>query len=279
VVTTELKNNSKAIAWTAGIHLILLLIFFMIKYTLPAEGAGSNEDLMEVNLGTDMDGFGTDQPEDPNDPAAANALMAHIEAGEQATADEPELLTSDEADAPAVVNNRPRTPARRTEPARNHQPTRTNSRTATAATNTSTAPRQQPKYVMPGATGTGGNRAAGTVAGSSEGIGTGTGDMGVPAGTPGAKNYFGTSYRLGNRQMVARPEPTAEFNEGGRVVINVTVSRDGSIKSYRVTKASNPTIRAIAEKKIKSVRFNKSDNAPVEQFGDITFEFKATRAN
>jgi len=279
-VTLEQNNNTKAIAWTAGIHVLLLLVFFFIKYSRPMDDAVLPGDaLMEVNLGTSTDGFGTDQPENTEDPAPANETMASNAAAERGESAEPEVHTSEEADVPAVVNNKPKSNTRATVPVRNNNPARTNNRTASNANNTTRAPQQQAKYVMPGATGIGGNRAPNNRPGGSEGIGSGNGDMGVLGGTPGAKNYFGTSYRLGNRQMVARPEPNAEFNEGGRVVINVTVSRDGSIKSYRVTKASNPTLRAIAERKVKSVRFNKSPDAPVEQFGDITFEFRATRKN
>jgi hypothetical protein len=61
------------------------------------------------------------------------------------------------------------------------------------------------------------------------------------------------------------------------VVIRVTVNRDGVIVDSRIVSAANATIRALASKKLQSVRFNKSPTAPAEQFGNITFEFKATR--
>lgn len=276
-MTFEQSKNIKAITITAVIHTVLLLLFLLVRYTLPAQEP-AEEMLMEVNLGTSDNGSGDDQPEIPDDPAAANEAIASNASSENHNAEERAMHTSEDDDAPAVANNTSNTRNRR-DTRNNNTPKRNNTRSSNDnASHTTTKP-QQAKYVMPGGTGRGGNSAAGNKPGTSEGIGTGTGDMGVPGGTPGAKNYFGTSYRLGNRQMVARPEPNAEFNEGGKVVVNVTVNRDGVIKSYRITSAANSKLRDIAERKLKSIRFNKAPSAPVEQFGDITFIFKATRKN
>jgi TonB family protein len=109
--------------------------------------------------------------------------------------------------------------------------------------------------------------------------------MGVPGGTPGASNYTGVpggggtsiGHSISGRNIVSRPDPKAEFREGGKVVIRVTVNRDGAIIDSRIVSAANATIRALALKKLQSVRFNKSPTAPAEQFGNITFNFKATR--
>ena len=281
----EQKKNTKALSWTIGVHAVLLLIFILCKYTLPA--VAKTEDLgMEVNLGTSDNGSGTDQPEAMDDPAATSAATASNVASASDN-NEKEISTTDDNDAPVVNINRPKPSVTRprTQPVNN-----TNNRTRTANNTPSnantTAPAQSPRYVYPGATGRGGNSAQQNTPGGSEGIGTGEGDMGVPGGTPGAANYTGTpgagggsSMRvsIAGRSLVSRPDPKAEFKEGGQVVIHVTVNRAGIITNSRVVRAANATIRALAVRKLASVRFNQSASAPAEQFGDITFEFRATR--
>jgi len=280
----EQKKNTKAAAWTIGIHSVLLLIFILCKYTLPAEA--KVEDMgMEVNLGTSDNGSGTDQPEDMDDPAAANAATA-TNAAASSNSNDREINTTDDNDAPEVNINHPKTVSRpNTQPA-NRTPNRRTAATNNNSNATVTTPAQSPRYVYAGATGKGGNSAQQNTPGTSEGIGTGNGDMGVPGGTPGASNYTGTpgsgggsSMRVSikGRNLVDRPDPKAEFKEGGQVVIHVTVNRNGEIIDSRVARAANATIRAIALQKLRGVRFNKDTNAPPEQTGDITFDFRATR--
>lgn len=281
----EQKKNTKAIVWTVGIHSLLLMIFLLCKYNLPAQP--KVEDLgMEVNLGTTEDGFGTDQPENMDDPAAANAAVAKNEAA-SSNSNEKEVNTTDEEDAPVVNINKPKPETKPTQ-ARPTPNTNTNKKpnnqTSTSASTHTAA--QSPRYVYPGATGKGGNSAQHNTPGGSEGIGKGDGDMGVPGGTPGASNYTGTpgagggtsmSVSLSGRNLVSRPDPKAEFREGGQVKIRVTVNREGVVTDSRVVSAANATIRALALKKLQAVKFNQSASAPAEQFGDIIFNFRATR--
>lgn len=284
-MTFEQQKNTKALIWTAGIHLLLLLAFLLLKYTLPAMTPPVTDEGMEVNLGTSDNGSGNEQPEDPEDPAATLATLPSSAAHAEAHT-EKEVETSEDADAPEV--HTPRTPPDKkpnprpaTQPAQNRNK-RTEQQQAAQSNN---KPAQSPRYVYPGATGKGGNSARDNKPGGNEGIGQGNGDMGVPGGTPGASNYSGVpggggtsiGHSISGRSLVSRPDPKAEFREGGKVVIRVTVNRDGAITDSRVISAANATIRALALKKLQSVRFNKSAAAPAEQFGDITFVFKATR--
>lgn len=284
-MTFEKQKNVKAISWTIGVHILLILSFLLIRYTLPAVEV-PQELGMEVNLGTSENGFGNDQPELPDDPAAAEAAVtAHQPAA--ADNDQPEVHTSEDKDAPAVVaaHKTPKNKKVTVAPA----PARPDKNKSTAAQANSKAvtAAAKPRYVYPGSTGKGGNGAAGNKPGGNEGIGQGNGDMGVPHGTPGASNYKGTpgngnggtsiGHSISGRNIVSHPDPSAEFREGGKVVIRVTVNKAGTITDSRVVSAGNATIRALALKKLQSVRFNKSATAPAEQFGNITFVFKATR--
>jgi outer membrane biosynthesis protein TonB len=279
----EQKKNTKAIIWTVGIHVLLLLLFLMCKYTMPVQA--KTEDLgMEVNLGTSDNGSGTDQPEQMDDPAAANAAVATNAAAASSNNDK-EINTTEDDAAPVVDVRKPK-PNTKPSP---KQPVTESNKKGIVQNNTAAAkkaPAQSPRYVYTGSTGKGGNGAQQNKPGTSEGIGTGNGDMGVPHGTPGASNYTGTpgagggssmSVSITDRSLVSRPDPKAEFREGGQVVIRVTVNRDGAITSSRVMSAANATIRGLALQKMASVRFNKSASAPVEERCNITFDFRTTR--
>ncbi len=276
-MTFEQSKNTKAIIWTVTIHLVLLVLFITLKYTLPAQASMENFS-MEVNLGTGDEGFGNDQPELPDDPAAPEAAIASNAQTNSDDINSREVVTTNNADAPEVLS-KPKTTDKKRVSNKEKTDKRKPATTPLTANNNNNrkTTTEKPKYTYPGETGKGGNSAANNRPGGNEGIGNGNGDMGVPGGTPEAKNYVGTSYRLGDRKMVARPNPNAEFREGGQVIVNVTVNRDGKIVSYRIKNAANAALRRIAEQKIQSVRFNAAPNAPVEQFGDITFVFKATR--
>lgn len=264
--------------WTTGVHILLLFLFLLIGFRIPATEAPIMDMGMEVNLGTSEDGSGDSQPMHEDDPAPDNAARAHhVAAAEQAAAKEMEY--TDEADVPTVLPVNKTNTSNRNRTETSNRRTRNNP-SATTSNNTTAAPR--PRYVYGGSTGKGGNSAAANVAGTGEGDMTGPGDRGVPGGTPGAANYTGNpgtgnggiSHNLDRRSIVAFPPPEASFREGGRVVVRVTVNRDGAIVNKQVVSASSGELRNIALKKLEKVRFNKSADAPEEQFGNITFVFK-----
>lgn len=269
--------NSKALAWTAGIHTLLILLFVLIHYTVPAS-VPTEELGMEVNLGTSDEGSGTEQPMDMDDPApdAANRTRNSDNSSEDGSRS---LLDNDDPDAPEVRN----TPV--TTPNRNLNQRVANSRNRntpnTIATTQQQRQQQRPRYVYNGGTGRGGNSASANASGGNEGNTSGAGDRGVPGGTPGAANYEGSpgpgtggiNHTLSGRSIFA-PPMQADFREGGKVVVRVTVNREGSIVNKQVISSTNGELRGIALQKLSKVRFNKSASAPEEQFGTITFVFK-----
>lgn len=265
--------DSKAAIWTAGIHILLLLLFFFITYS-PPQIKQIEELGIEVNLGTSADGYGTDQPMRLGEPAPDNA--ANTSASSAANTDLPaNVLESSDPDAPAVNTTETKKTTNTNNTANNN--TRNRNDRPTNSNNT----RQQARYVYGGSTGTGGNNATTDAKGSSEGNTTGNGDRGVPGGTPGADNYEGApgsgggiSFDLDGRRIVAFPPKEAEFKESGKVEVRITVNKEGIITQKSIKTASSSQLRELALKKVNSIRFNKSDTAPVEQFGIITFVFK-----
>lgn len=269
--------RSKPALITAAIHVLIILLLLCLRFGLPVQESGPAEMGMEVNLGTSDNGSGIDQPMDMEDPAAS-AISSRSAA--RAANDNADVERSEDDESPSVAtasqSARQRTQAN-TEPNRRTQ-------TTIAATNTSsrTTRQQQSPYLYQGSNGKGGNSATADMRGTNEGNTTGPGDRGVPHGTPGSPNYTGSpgsgtggiSYSLSGRTMVAFPPKEAQFRSGGRVIVRVTVARDGSITNRQIKSSSNSELNAIAMQKVQQVRFNASATAPEEQFGDITFVFK-----
>ncbi len=268
--------QSKPALITAGVHVFILLLLLLWRFNLPAQEPQLPEMGMEVNLGSSLTGNGTDQPMDMEDPAPD---YANVRASASAAASNAQVERSEDEEAPSVpaANQMGRQQRQNTTPAQ-----RPSNTSATTNNNARTQQPQRPRYVYQGSNGRGGNSAAANAPGGNEGVAGGTGDQGVPRGTPGATNYTGTpgsgtggiSYALSGRTMVGFPQKEAQFRSGGRVVVRVTVARDGSVTNRQVKSSTNTELNPIALRKIQQVRFNASEAAPEEQFGDITFVFK-----
>lgn len=261
---------------TLGIHALLLLLLLLWHFNLPAQQPTPVEMGMEVNLGTSDQGSGDDQPMDVEDPAS-RALAAQRVTDVSAT--QADVERSDDDDAPSIPTGSSVSRGNSSLPA--SRPNHNTSNTSSHAHAHSSTQAQRPRYVYPGNNGRGGNAAATNMPGSNEGNTTGPGDRGVPRGTPGATNYLGSpgngtggvSYTLSGRTMVAFPSKEARFRHGGRVVVRVTVARDGSITNRQIKSSTNSDLNTIALHKAQEARFNADSHAPDEQFGEIIFEF------
>lgn len=257
--------NNRALAWTVGIHALLLLLFFLLTYTItpppivqaPDVGGG-----MEVNLGTSETGSGHNQPMSTKKPAPYQAAVVYKTAVSHVSNIPHEVVLSNEADAPVVDETKAKKKGNEEANAKGHV-------------------QEKPRYTYQGETGQGGNDAAQNKPGKSEGITTGNGDQGVPGGSPGAANYSGIpgngtggiGHNLAGR-TISPDKFEAEFSESGKVVIHVTVDRNGNIINRQVKSSSSKQLTKIALEKLDGARFNKSESSAPEQFGDVTFVFK-----
>lgn len=262
-MTLDQKNNTTAWVVTLVFHLLLLLLFFLIKYSVPV--TTTIEELgMEVNLGTSEDGYGFEQPEWVGDPAPLESSEATVNIG----ADEAINAYSTPSGDEVIATTRPSTPTRSS-----------NVRQGQTVAQTSTAAPRDPRYSYQNMQGQGGNTAQNNVAGGSEGITSGTGDQGNIDGVPGAENYEGSHGRgnirhnFSSRTMVRRPEPSATFDRGGTVRITITVNSNGEILPGYSIDAPNAQLRRLAEEKLKQIRFNQVNPGPPEA-GIIYFDFK-----
>jgi len=117
-----------------------------------------------------------------------------------------------------------------------------------------------------------------------EGITYGPGNQGDPNGQPGVKRYGpgggtgnGISYNLSGRQKLSLPKPAYPGNEGGIVVVEVTVDKLGKVSAVRAgifgSTSSDPDLLEAASKAARAAKFNVDDNAPAFQKGTITYHF------
>jgi TonB family protein len=260
----QIHINRKAALWTTGVHIALLLLFILVRLSLPPQVTPPPELGMEVNLGTSETGSGADQPLDSDDPAPQANPRQRAAA---AAATESYTTESNHPDDEAV---------------RRPQQLRQNGRQQSTQPARRTEPQRTPRYVMQGSTGRGGNSAASDQDGSNEGISGGPGDQGVPGGTAGSSNYTGSpgsgqggiSHTL-NGRSISPSRFEAEFREGGKVVVRVTVDRQGRITDHTVLSTPNAELRRIALEKLRQSRFSPNPNAAPETFGTITIVFKA----
>ena len=259
--------NNKALAWTIGVHTLLLLLFFFLRYTINDQPALPDGGGYEVNLGTSENGEGDDQPMNKRKPAEFKSSVSLPPVVHQHSAIPQNVFKSEDETAPAVTAEKPKV---KEQPEAQPEPPKPEPK-----------PAAKPRFTYAGENDKGGNDAADDKKGSHEGNTSGPGDRGVPGGTPGAANYTGipgngtggiTSTVFGRTIFPNRFE--AEFRESGTVEIAVTVDRMGNIVSRRVLKFPSATLCRLAMDKLNQVHFSKSEGSEPQQFGTVTIVFK-----
>jgi len=269
------KDNSKALIGTIFFHglLIVLLLIFGLSTPLPLP----EEEGVIVALGfTDL-GDGELLPVAPRNVAAAPTPQPPARAAEQ-------VVTQDTEESialpPAQPRPRPQQPTpetpRRT-PAPTPQPTpQTTQPAATQPQPVPEPPRQQvdQRALFPGADqraattpspGTTGQQGAqGRPEGTAEGTGTGLGQSGV-------------SFDLAGRRPSVLPLPEYDVPAQGRVVVAITVDRQGRVvratAGARGSTTTDAALFRLAEDAARRARFDVKLDAAEEQVGTITYFF------
>lgn len=122
--------------------------------------------------------------------------------------------------------------------------------------------------------GTGGS-GGGTGGGNGTGNGIGTGS-GYGAGSDGGSGG-GTGYSLGNRKAISKPAPKYTCNETGKVVVEVSVDRNGrTIEAIAGIKGTTNTARCLLDQAriaAMNTRWDASSDAPEKQVGKIVYNF------
>ncbi|MGI9546743.1 MAG: energy transducer TonB [Flavobacteriaceae bacterium] len=129
------------------------------------------------------------------------------------------------------------------------------------------------------------NSADGDVVGG-EGDDQLAGDKGSPDGDPYATTYYGSpgsgsgtgGYGLSGRSLAGKGKVQQECNEEGRVVVKITVDRNGKVikaePGVKGTTNNNPCLLDPARKTALLHRWNEDSNAPGQQIGFVVVNFK-----
>ena len=227
----ERQKNIKALAITGGISALILMIVLLIKWSIPSKIDPPPVDtFVEINLGSDLDGFGSDQPLLPGEGSAEPTAYAPAQPT-QAVEESVKDISSDDMENSAPPVAKPIV----SKPDAN----KINEQSKVVKTS-NTIPKevvqvQKPKMVMNGprgGNGTGGNGADSYQKGGNQGDGTGNGDKGVNGGDPNGTRYTGTPRRI-SAKIYQIPSRSFEddFKESGTVVLDIVVSASGKLIS------------------------------------------------
>ncbi|MCX6334408.1 MAG: hypothetical protein NT092_08900, partial [Bacteroidia bacterium] len=126
---------------------------------------------------------------------------------------------------------------------------------------------------------------AGTTS-TSEGVAGGDGNQGVPTGSVDSQTRGdgsglgnkGVSYDLQGRGVTKLTEPKYNYQEEGKVVVEISVDRDGKVTQavFRVKGSTtlDESLIRIAREAALATTFDPDQNAPLFQKGSIIYTFK-----
>ena len=273
----ETRKNTQAGLITGGFALLMILIMFFLKWKLPElPSIIPQGEYIEINLGVDDFGSGTDQPMNPGDPSPQEQIAYTPAAPVNAEVDNAKDIEEDEAEkeAPKILKPTVIKPEAK----------EINKENKTVKTTPKPAPVVAPPAPKPKATvnrtlggsGTGGNGADEYKKGTGEGIAGGNGDQGRPGGSPTGTRYTGTPRNLGVR-VVSMPSASFEddFNESGVVALDINVDANGKLisSSYqpRGSTISNRSQIDIAKRRASQIAYPKYEGGFQQT---IKFDFK-----
>lgn len=261
------------------------MAFLAFTIPLPPE----TEEGILVNFGTNETGLGMIEPSNP--PASEEVAPAPANQPDNQS-DEEALLTQDDEEAPEVKKVDPEAEKKRLEKLEADRKLREQAEAdrqkklaEEAERKRIEAEQQRIADVM--------NRTKNALANSkntgtsstSEGVAGGAGNQGVPTGSVDSQvrgdgsglGDSGVSYDLAGRRHQRLPLPKYDYQEGGRVVVEVSVDRSG-----KVTQA-NPGIKGsttldeyllkVAREAALGAQFESNPSAPPVQKGTITYNF------
>lgn len=130
----------------------------------------------------------------------------------------------------------------------------------------------------------GGGKGSPDLKSTSQGVTYGSGNQGVPQGSANVDRYGpgggignGVVASLDGRTSLSLPKPQYPGTEEGRVVVRVTVDKNGIVTKAEAgiqgTNTTDPSLIAAAKKAALQARFNVDNNAPDFQKGTITYRF------
>ncbi len=281
--TFEAEKNRKALTYTIIITAALLLLAIFITWPVILPKPVVVQDLIEINLGNNQEGFGEVQPLIKGEMAPAQepaAQQQKASPAQQQPAKE-DIQPDDKADEDAAPVNKPEKVIPKKTPVADVPVTKPVKTTTPAPVVMPTPKPQKPKATYNGAGNGRGNGATEdngyTYQGNKPG---GRGDAGDPSGkpdsygnTPGGKS--GVSVTRGVRPLnLGALRFQDDFSENAKVYLDVRYNAAGASTGSSIAKGtttSNATITGIAKRKAADLKFPASPDGGVST---ILFNFK-----
>lgn len=265
----EAEKNKKAFLYTAAICVAILLLVLFITWPLTKVPEPIVQDLIEINLGNDAEGFGEQQPLIKGEMSPTQDLPSPPQEKSSATAsDEPAKdLTDDNADKDAAPIAKPVKPV----------PTATAlpKPTATQPVKINTPPvaptpkPQKPKYAYNGPGNGNGNGATEDNGYRNQGNNpNGTGDKGSPNGKPDSYGNNpggrtgGPKVTSGDRKIIRYYSFSGDYDKATiYAVIKVSPAGKGTFAGFAKNSTSRNQVYANAiSQYLNTMQFDKSDH-------------------
>ncbi len=254
----ESKKNKKAFAYTAGICGTLLLLFILISWKVMPPSVPVVQDLIEINLGNNDEGFGEKQPLIKGDRAQEAAAQPKQPTVREAAAEKVDPDDNAEENAAPVTKVEKKVEKVKT--------------TTVAPTPVPAPPKPvKPKITMPGTGKTGGNNPTEdngyTMQGNKPG---GKGDAGDPSGNkdsygkdPGGKVGGGPKVISGSRKIVHYYTFPGELPKATIfALINVSASGKGTfLKLVKPSTSFDSKYATAISNYLRSMEFDKATEA------------------
>lgn len=295
---TKHKKKSATITTIIAIIILVLIFTFGLSYFDPPKEYG-----IAINFGTTDFGSGNVQPKEAlkpaqEEPTAEEEQIVEEEVVEEKAIEEPVETSTDsseEAEDVLTQNNEEAIAIKKREDAKKKEEDRIKKEIAEKAEierkkieeeqrriekekQEKEAKRKNLDALMGGFSDANGNADGG------EGDDNRPGDKGKKTGDPNASGYYGIggdgsggNYRLGNRKAVAKPKPTYDCNEEGKVFVSISVDKSGKVFAAQAgvkgTTNSAPCLLNRAKEAALKTKFNADNNAPSKQIGIIIYNF------
>lgn len=263
-MTNKQKANTYA---TIGTILFLVLLFLLLWFVYISAPKDIDEEGVEVAFGEVEDAGGYEAEE-----SEAMPMEAVVPPTSSAPSNN-DLMTQEDEEALALQRQREK--EQREQKAREEAERKAREKALAEQKAKEDAEKQKAQNLVGGLFGGNGSGQGntGNSGTSGSGTGSGAGNQGNPIGK-GTLN--GHAYSLDGRAPKSIPNPVGEYNENGKVVVQIRVNANGDVvyaKSTTGTQTANASLIKMAEDAARKSKWDAKPGAN-DQIGTITYIFK-----
>ena len=284
------KNKVIGIVCTVALHVLVLLLLFLLKLTVPAEQEEGGVPVMLGNTELAAGNVGNTElaagDADPYTMTEVDVMPSEAPSSAPEAVAEPEveqpMITQQDEPSLQVKKEKPKTETKKEQPKKTPVKTETQKvnkpKEKTEAEKRAEAEKaaaQAAANAIAGAFGKGSQMGSkGHAAGAGlQGSPTGNSSTGKTSGVGGYGTFDLNGRTLGGGKL---PVPVYNVQDEGRVVVTIVVNPAGQVISTSINKRTNtvnPALRRAAEEAARKARFNAVDGVN-NQSGTITYYFK-----